>query len=441
MDAIAFVTLLLGLTLGPQNIRMSAAEGVKKIELRLDGASVATMNAPPWQASVDLGETLAPHRLTAIAFDASGSEMSRVEQKINLPRATQETRIVVDHDRAGVARKAHIIWKSIESRKPRSMSADLDGTPLQIDDDLTITLPKVSPAPHVLKVTVVTTSGDVAEATTVIGSSMAAEAESQLTAVPLELGDRSAKPQASTLLRRGGQPLKVVAIDNVPAEVIFVRAPSANEAAMRIDIDSRTRRRSGSNMNVAMMQGVPDNSDVHLGPNDTIRFLWPMASEGTGNVKARLFPSSRPMDTIERGLRSWISTVSAPDSKELRYADAVAVAGLQAAGSRRARAVVLIIGAEYRDSSALTPTGARAYLDAVGVPLYVWSLRDESTVPAAARAWRDAVDISTPERFRSAARALAADLERQRIAWVEGDFLPGEIALDPSVQQVKLLTH
>src|SRR4051812_15806031 len=106
MDTIAFLTLLLGLTLGPQTIRMSAADNVKKIELRLDGVSVATVTAPPWQATVDLGETLAPHRVTAVAFDASGAELASIDQKINVPRATSEARIVVDRG------KARIIWNS-----------------------------------------------------------------------------------------------------------------------------------------------------------------------------------------------------------------------------------------------------------------------------------------------------------------------------------------
>jgi hypothetical protein len=437
MDTIAFLTLLLGLTLGPQTVRMSAADSVKRIEVRLDGAAVATLTAPPWQTTIDLGDNLAPHRVTAIAFDASGAELASIDQKVNVPRATSEARIVVEGG------KARIIWKSVASRKPARMSADLDGVPVQIADDFTITLPpKLSSAPHVLRVTIVTTSGDVAEATRVIGASAAAEADAQLTAVPLEVGSANSKPSPANLLHMKDQAVKVAAVDAVPAEVIFVRAPSSNEAAMRIDIDQRTRRRQGGGMDMAMMQGVADRSDVHLGPNDTIRFLWPFASEGAGDVKARLFPSSHSMGTNEHGLRWIVANVSAPsDATEFRYADAVAVAGLQASASRRARAVVLIVGADYRDASALTPAGARAYLDSVGVPLYVWRLRDETTMPAAARAWGDAVDISTPERFRDAAHDLASTVARQRIAWVEGDYLPRELTLDASARDVKLLAR
>ena len=429
MDTIAFLTFFLGLTLGPQTVRMTAADSVKQIELRLDGARVATLTAPPWQSTVDLGDGLAPHRLTAIALDASGNAIATIDQKINLPRATSEARIVVSNG------QARILWQSVASRKPQKMSADLDGAPVQIADDLTIALPKkLSPAPHVLRVNIVTTSGDAAEATAVIGSA-AAQSESQLTAIPLQITDRATKPDAATLLRSGERPVKVVAIDEVPAEVIVVRAPSATEASMRIDIDERTHRRSGGGMNMAMMQGTADRSDVHLGANDTVRFLWPMASEGAGDVKARLFPSSRSMTTTEHGLRWVVAHVGAPDATELRYADAVAVAGLQAAASHRARAVVLILGSNYRDASALDPIRARAYLESVGVPLYVWLLHDEPT----ATAWGNTVDISTPEKFRSAAEKLASDVARQRIAWVEGDFLPGEVTLANGDSSVAVL--
>ena len=203
MDAIAFLTLFLGLTMGQQSIRMTATDTVKRIELRLDGAAVANMTAPPWRTSIDLGDTLTPHRLTATAFDAAGAEMGTVEQKINLPRPTTEARIVVDHDRSGTPRKAHIIWKSVATRTPRSLSADLDGAALQIADDLTIALPKLSPTPHVLRVKVVTTSGDMAEATAVIGASAAAESQSQLTAIPVELSERAAKPERNDASSQG----------------------------------------------------------------------------------------------------------------------------------------------------------------------------------------------------------------------------------------------
>jgi len=443
MDTIAFLTLFLGLALGPQEIKLSASDSVKRIELRLDGNVAATMTAPPWVARVNLGKALTPHRLTAVAFDAKGEQLAAVDQKINVPRATTEARIVVQHDRAGVPRKARVVWTSVASSTARSLSVDLDGTPLQVAKDFTVTLPKLSDTPHVLRAKVVTSSGDYGEATTLVGTSLAAESESQLTAVAVEMLKPQPKRDTASLLRAGGKPLKVIAIDKVSAEVIFVRHPSEKEAAMRLDILSRVNRRSssGGDMNVAMMTGVEDRSDVHLAPDDDIRFLWPTVSEGTGAMKAALFPSSRSVDTGDHGLRWWLSHISAPDAPNHRYADAVAVAGLQALGSRRARAVVLVIGEDYRDASALAPPAARAYLDQIGVPLLVWCIADATKMPAAAKAWGEIEDVSTMEKLRDATRRLNALLARQQIVWAEGDFLPQEIALGPSAgDAIRLLT-
>jgi hypothetical protein len=442
MDTIAFLTLFLGLSLGPTDVKLSATDAVKRIELRLDGASVATLTSAPWTAHVNLGRTLVPHRLSAIAYDASGEQIASIEQKINVPRPTTEARIVVEHDRAGVPKKARVVWNSVATRKLRNVSVDLDGVPLTVAKDLSVTLPSLSKTPHILRATVVTPSGDAGEATTLIGASLAAESESQLTAVAVEV-DGAQKRDTSDLLRVSGKPVRVIAVDKVSAEVIFVRHPSEKEALMKLDVDARVHRRAGSSMNVAMMTGVSedrDTADVHLGADDSIRFLWPTVSMGTGETKAALFPSSRSVRTDDHGLRWWLSHISAPEASQHRYADAVAVAGLQALGSRRARAVVLIIDANYRDASALTPAAARAYLDQVGVPLFVWSLAEPDKMPESASAWGAIDDVSTMDKLRDATKKLSTQLAKQQIVWAEGDFLPQDVALGQSAGEgIRLL--
>lgn len=442
MDTIAFLTLFLGLALGPTDVKLSATDAVKRIELRLDGASVATLTSAPWTARVNLGRTLVPHRLSAIAFDASGAQVASIEQKINVPRPTTEARIVVEHDRAGVPKKARVVWNSVASRNLRNVSVDLDGVPLTVAKDLSVTLPALSNTPHILRAMVVTPGGDAGEATTLIGTSLAAESDSQLTAVGVEVSNAQ-KRDTSDLVRVSGKPVHVIAIDKVSAEVIFVRDPSEKEALMKLDVEARVHRRSGTSMNMAMMTGVSedrDTADVHLGADDSIRFLWPIVSMGTGETKAALFPSSRSVRTDDHGVRWWLSHISAPDSSQHRYADAVAVAGLQALGSRRGRAVVLVIDANYRDASALTPAGARAYLDSIGVPLFVWSLAEPDKMPAGASDWDAIEDVSTMDKLRDATKKLSAQLAKQQIVWAEGDFLPQDVTLGASAGEgMKLL--
>ena len=98
-----------------------------------------------------------------------------------------------------------------------------------------------------------------------------------------------------------------------------------------------------------------------------------------------------------------------------------------------------MIGETYLDSSALKPAAARAYLDRIGVPLFVWSIAGIEKLPAAAQAWGEIEDTSTTGKLRDATERLSAHLARQHIVWAEGDFLPQEITLGASADGIRLL--
>lgn len=118
-----------------------------------------------------------------------------------------------------------------------------------------------------------------------------------------------------------------------------------------------------------------------------------------------------------------------PDSqgKAPRIADAVAVAGLQAARENHRRAVVLVLGPDPLDTSDYDPATVRAYLDSIRVPLFVWSFYDLGSPMA--QAWGGAEDISTLAKLEDAAERLRAELDSQRIVWVDGRHLPQAIRL------------
>src|SRR5204863_474312 len=243
MDTIAFLTLFLGLALGPTDVKLSATDAVKRIEVRLDGASVATLASAPWTARVNLGRTLVPHRLSAIAYDASGERIASIEQKINVPRPTTEARIVVEHDRAGVPRKARVVWNSVASRNLRNVSVDLDGVPLTVAKDLSVALPPLSSTPHILRATVVTPGGDSGEATTLIGASLAAESDSQLTAVAVEVSG-TPKRLPSRDCRRSDRAVHAPSCWS-STQTTATRARSLPRPRARISIRSASRCTSG----------------------------------------------------------------------------------------------------------------------------------------------------------------------------------------------------
>jgi len=65
MNQLVFLTAFLGLTLGTQPVGLDVKGDIAAVELRLDGQTVATMHHAPWQAKIDFGSALLPHRLVA----------------------------------------------------------------------------------------------------------------------------------------------------------------------------------------------------------------------------------------------------------------------------------------------------------------------------------------------------------------------------------------
>ncbi len=136
-------------------------------------------------------------------------------------------------------------------------------------------------------------------------------------------------------------------------------------------------------------------------------------------------------------------------------AETVATAAAEVSASNHRRAVVLLLAEspweghrlrsrrgnasapKAHDGSNLEVTSARAYLRALHVPLFVWSLTG-LLPPRIASAWGPAEDVSTPERFRDAAARLRAALDSQRLVWFAGRHLPQRITLDENATRVRL---
>jgi hypothetical protein len=104
--------------------------------------------------------------------------------------------------------------------------------------------------------------------------------------------------------------------------------------------------------------------------------------------------------------------------------------------------VVLVLGGHEQDASRYSPEVVRRYLAAVHVPLFVWSLYGAGN--SAARAWMESwgkvEDISTLPRLEAAVSRLKAELDSQRIVWLDGRHLPQAIALGSEAKGVEIVT-
>ncbi|PYQ30326.1 MAG: hypothetical protein DMF56_05800 [Acidobacteria bacterium] len=408
MTQIVFLTLFLGLTMGRQPVAVSVTGApAARVEITLDGQPVANIAREPWKASVDFGDHLLPRRLVARALDANGNELARVEQRVNLPRRVSEASLVMEGS------SARLVWQSLETEKPKDIHWMLDGARISFASTR-VSLPAYDPEkPHLLRAVATSASGLIAEAELVFGGGLADSAGASLTPIPVRI--EKSEAEIKNAITVNGEPAQIVAIEKLPADIIFVREPSLANFAFRVDVESRVHGREGFN--------VVGGAAVPLERQQGTRFMWPVAIRMKGTSEADLFASSRTFMVGDApGVRNVLGRVSAPPSENLRFADAVAVAGLQAAGSRRPRAVVLITGAKYRDWSQLPPKKAKEYLASIGVPLYVWTVGDAT--PAA---WGEPRRIDSGDRVSDAARELLDDVQHQRIVWIAGDHMLGDV--------------
>ena len=436
---IAFVTLILGLISGVYPIEVTVSGPVAAVEFTLDGTPAGRVEHPPWIGRINLGPGLLPHQLVARALDAQGNEISHATQWINLPRPPAEVEVVLENDDKKVPTAARLTWQSVNGVNPTSIGLSLDGEPLKVDREGKAALPpRDLSSLHVLSAELWFPPGVTARRDVAYGGQYGSEVSTELTALPVRVRRGASLPSSPSELQGwfalGGQPLPVAAIEDGPAKVILVRVPTAREV---LDKLVPTGRRP--------MLPVLQNK-MRLGPDDRVRFLSLSGDPYRhSKVPTDLFDMSYELTARDGGLFSYLTRSSLPKeprNKTRQIADAVAVAGLQAAAGNDRRAVVLVLGRDDKDGSRYEPATVRRYLAAVHVPLFVWSLYGTDTPTA--QAWgheaEPVEDVSSLPKLERAVDRLKAELESQRVVWLDGRHLPQAIALGPAAQGVEIVT-
>ena len=450
---IAFLTLFLGLIHGPAAVEISAGPEIAAVELLLDGRSVARLAEPPWSAEVDLGADLLPHRLTARGLDARGGEAGRAEQWINLPRPAAEVQIVFEKAAPGKPRVARLAWQSVTNDRPTAIALTLDGVPLKLDAENRATIPARPSAgsTRVLSAALRFANGVEARRDVALGAEYGDEVATELTALPVRLRRGSRLPPPAQLqgwFTADGKPLRVSAVDAGPPRLMVVREPGAANRVVgwsaipqhRYTLKRGSRLRylgttprafadAAAAASAADSPGDLDGSPANLSASSGSSAS--AASSAASSVTFELFQGSQELDAGEYGLTWLLSRVVQDESGgRARTADAVAVAGLQAAGGSGPRAVLLFLaGGNAQDASRYAGPAVRRYLAALHVPLFVWSARPASEATKAA--WGGVEDVSTPPGLDRAFQRLTEELEAQRIVHLEGRHLPQSIAVSP----------
>jgi len=442
---IAFITLFLGLALGPHSVELAVDGPAASIELLLDGVVAGRIGGgPPWKGEIDFGRTLVPHELVARALDVEGREIARTRQWVNLPRPPAEVEIVLEG--SGNPSGARLTWQSRTGDKPTSVELTLDGRALSLGPDGRAALPAYDPeSAHVLSAELRFPANVVARKDAVFGGKYGSEVSTDLTAVPVRV--RRGKLTEAALRGRllaGGKPLAVAAVEKSPAEVFVVRELGVSEALGRLGENKRKRTVQGQGMNSRLtIQDDYLRFEIGLRKEDEVRFIYPVprAYLASGQ-RAELFDWSRPFTLQDGGMHWLLTRIMVPGSLpgKQRLADAVAVAGVQALSGSLPRAVVVVVGPDPEDASLTDPATVRQYLSTVRVPLFIWSVVKpaETGVPPALARWGKIEDISTIPRLRGAVADLRDELESQWIVWVEGTHLPQSITLGPGEMDLEL---
>ena len=417
---IAFATLVLGLVTGEVRVDLLVADAVAAVELRLDGELCERRERPPWSLGCDLGAELAPHRLTALAFDAAGAELGRAEQTLNADARDAGISLVLD--RAADGRALLRIAAASPAGAPREVAVAVDGVPLPVTDLSLVALPALDLAqPHLVRVEARWSERVTAAVDAVLGGEHGGELATELTAVPVRSHGRRAPAPAELAgaLRSGGRPLSVVAVDAGRGELWVVTDPRVLPLLARRVPGARARTSIG---------GLDWRFVGMLGHGDDLRLVWPwpQRQEVDGRLYELFLPS--PAMAAREGGVPWLlyrARLPPLGVGPPRLADAAAVAGMALAAGERRRALLVLLDGAPRDEGQLEPAAVRRYLERLRVPLYVWRL--ERWRGAAPDPWAPARGIANSRELLLALDEVAAELRRQRVAWVHGSFLPTEI--------------
>ncbi len=434
---IAFVSLFLGLIVGLEPVELLVDESVASVEIRLNGETIAELQGSPWSRTLDFGPELRPHELQAIAYDRDHQVVAQARQWVNLPRPPAEATVMLEGGDEGRDVIARLSWESVVASVPNSIDITFDGRPLTVEDPNRIRLPKHDPEQlHFLRAELDFSRNVSTVIEMVFGGSYADRLSVQLTAVPVNLLRGADLPSIDALgsrLSKENRPLSVVAAEKGPAEIVVVRDEGIRGHLNRIGRTSGKSLRRHARLGLEGRAAKSLRFKMSLPRDHQVRFLWPFSERRERErLDFDLLIPSQTFTSRDGGLY-WLLTEYSPPASfapNQRLTDAVAVAGLLAAGRNRRRAVLLVVGADARDTSTFSPQQVRSYLRQLRVPLFVWS--PEPASASLREGWGAVADISSLASLEQAVKNLRRQLEQQRIVWVDGVHLPEDIILAPN---------
>ena len=469
---IELVSLLLGLVTGVKPIDLHVVGPVARVEVQLDGETIAELEGPPWSFDHDFGPRLMPHDLVAIAYDASGRELDRTTHWINLDQSTSRADLALIPDDEGKPAAIRISWESIGQLQPQQISVDFDGIPLSFDHPRHIPLPRYDLADfHFVTAQLLFADGTSSFLQAGFGGVLGDQLQTELTAVVVEK-EKGRIPDAEDLegwFEARGRPLQVHGVEKGKAQLVIVRDPSIQPQLDALAWYLQDRSRPGANrknrtafdltalLNSSQgdkssrptVRGIRGSGGVSqrlrqfasLGTRAFVRFVSPesatLAPEG---VLPEIFLHSPSFSSEDHSFAS-LTLLYPPQRFEVRFGDAIALAGMLAHASHGRRGVLLLLGDGSVDTSLYPKDLALEYLRHLGVPFHVARFNGGGHPE-----WNDVLDLGSLEKPSDAERQfarvvedLSKQLDRQRTIWLVGRHLPQDIRLGPKAKGIRLV--
>ena len=431
---IEFVSLLLGLVTGIVPVEVRAPGQPAAVELWLDGRLVEVLAQEPWRFECDFGSRLAPHELVAIARDGQGNEIGQTRQWVNLQQQSAEAAMVFSGSDPGRPDAVGLVWQSLGRRHPQSVEMSFDGAPLAFANPERVPLPAYdASAMHFLSATVRFDDDEVFQLEASFGGGRGSHVTTELTAVGIALEDGAKLPPMQALqawFLRDGTPVRVHGVEKGSSEVIIVRDP-----AVQPDLEELMQVIASWRLGPLGQR----NAYGWLGEGTQLRVLSPAGAPlSPTRVTADMFVRSPSREASASGLL-WLSQQARPQTFAMSFANAVALAGMEAHSRTGRRAVVLLLGDSATAERAFTPEMVSDYLRLLQVPLFVWSLTPEARPQwPGSRVVPLAVDPRQSHKpLKRAIREVRETLNAQRIVWLEGRHLPQNIELSSQAVGVR----
>jgi hypothetical protein len=435
---VTFVSLFLWLMTGVHTVEVAVDPAVASVAILLDDETVGVARAPRWSVEVDFGYLLRPHELVAVARDEAGTELDRAAQVINLPRPSAEVEIVFEGKRAEVPTALRVITESAERLEPLAVFVTFNGAMLSRAGDGKFALPEYDPRlTHLVSAEAHFPDGVTARRDLTFGGAYGGRVTTELTAVAVVLDDRRelTVDDVQGLLCTRGEVLRVAAVERQGGRVYVVRDHRAWPRLRTVGYQLDQRHRSFLQDFSRRLEGSMQSPDVYDEiPPDKDRFYL-VVPNPTRTRGLALYPVVQPF-RINRWSLPWLATHITTMEAAVRgqqLEEAVAVAGLRAAGDASPRAVVIVLSDDSDVSGAYPPESTREYLKSLRVPLVVWSTAGDGPT-----AWGRAEGVGGLGGLSRASRRLLKEVRRQWIIWVEGHHLPNNIELSDDAVGIRL---